>query len=358
MRSSFKPLFAIATLALAVTACGFGDDRLHAADDVVDPVCGDGAIDPGEQCDDTDTVTGDGCDADCNVEVGWSCLGEPSDCVMGQGECGDGAIANGEECDDDNTGDNDGCSGACDVEAGWECSGSPSDCNLLCGNGHVDPGEDCDGGPDCDANCQDIVTTACTLVNPQTGCAANQACDLVDDDGNTGCRAVTTQGTSNNHCELETECAAGYVCLGDPAVANDTQCRRYCDVDSDCNGDGSRCLIQIGDANGDPIPGVDVCTNHCEPVTQAGCPSGQGCLPYEDGAQDFTDCTLVGTKLDGATCSVAEECRPGSLCVDDTATLSHCRRMCEVGLTCPSGGTCTGFVDPVDLSGVEVGVCL
>ena len=36
-------------------------------------VCGDGSVDTGEQCDDTNTAPGDGCSATCTVESGWGC---------------------------------------------------------------------------------------------------------------------------------------------------------------------------------------------------------------------------------------------------------------------------------------------
>jgi cysteine-rich repeat protein len=62
-------------------------------------ICGDGALDPGEDCDDGNTVDGDGCRADCTVE-----------------ECGDGIVDPQEECDDDNTNDGDGCSATCKLE--------------------------------------------------------------------------------------------------------------------------------------------------------------------------------------------------------------------------------------------------
>jgi cysteine-rich repeat protein len=45
--------------------------------------------------------------------------------------CGDGRRTGGEACDDGNTGINDGCSAQCAVESGWECVGEPSVCTLL-----------------------------------------------------------------------------------------------------------------------------------------------------------------------------------------------------------------------------------
>jgi len=60
-------------------------------------ICGDSVIftGNGEECDDGDTASGDGCSATCQIESGWSCTGEPSDCsddnecLVGNGGCED-----------------------------------------------------------------------------------------------------------------------------------------------------------------------------------------------------------------------------------------------------------------------------
>jgi cysteine-rich repeat protein len=61
--------------------------------------CGDGVLQTvnGETCDDTNTTSGDGCDATCLAEA----------------VCGDGVVNGGEECDDTNTTSGDGCSSTC-----------------------------------------------------------------------------------------------------------------------------------------------------------------------------------------------------------------------------------------------------
>jgi cysteine-rich repeat protein len=102
------------------------------------PVCGDGHLDEGEQCDDGNTVSGDGCSADCKIET-------PPPPV-----CGDGHLDQGEECDDGNTVSGDGCSADCKIE-------TPPP--PLCGNGVVDEGEQCDdgntvSGDGCSSTCQ------------------------------------------------------------------------------------------------------------------------------------------------------------------------------------------------------------
>ena len=62
----------------------------------VEPVCGDGQVDPGEFCDDGNDINDDDCRNDCTA-------------------CGDGVINGGEECDDGNMIDDDDCSNTCEV---------------------------------------------------------------------------------------------------------------------------------------------------------------------------------------------------------------------------------------------------
>jgi len=137
----------------------------------------------------------------------------------------------------------------------------------------------------------DSPPNACTIV-PQSGCSGSTpACDI-HDDGSTFCRAVTSQGTSNNHCAVDTECKDGYTCIDDGS-AHAAWCARFCTLDSHCTGTGSRCLNELS-SNGNPI-GATVCTNACDAYAQTGCPSGMGCMPFNDTSGDFTDCAYKGT---------------------------------------------------------------
>ena len=88
------------------------------------PICGDGIVVAGEQCDDGNFIDGDGCSFSCTVEPGWDCTGSPSDCMP---VCGDGIVvfpkiitedssgSLGEQCDDGNLTDGDGCDSNCDL---------------------------------------------------------------------------------------------------------------------------------------------------------------------------------------------------------------------------------------------------
>jgi len=88
------------------------------------PLCGDGQTIAPEACDDGNTSSGDGCDATCAVESGYTCTGMPSVCTT---TCGDGVKANVEACDDGDTNDGDCCSATCTTEAGCEIEPNDSD---------------------------------------------------------------------------------------------------------------------------------------------------------------------------------------------------------------------------------------
>ena len=266
------------------------------------PVCGDGILSGSEQCDDGNTVSGDGCDATCVLEgeevCGDGILSESEQCddgntVSGDGcdaectvedehVCGDGEITGSEQCDDGNTASGDGCSSACIVEEMHVCGdgmetgneecddgntvggdGCSSECLIeivepFCGDGNVDEGEECDDGgtapgDGCDETCTNEICGNGVL---QTG----EACD----DGNTlsgdGCSSV---------CQLEIAPVCGN---GVPETGEE------CDDGNTVDGDGcsSECLIEIvepfcGDGNVDEgeecddgnTQGGDACDADC-----------------------------------------------------------------------------------------------
>jgi fibro-slime domain-containing protein len=109
--------------------------------------CGDGFVAPTELCDDGNNASGDGCSADCQtIEVGWFCPVPGTRC---RPRCGDARLVGTETCDDGNVVSGDGCSSTCDVEPGASCSSPGKPCLFpVCGNGRVEPGEICDCGTD------------------------------------------------------------------------------------------------------------------------------------------------------------------------------------------------------------------
>jgi len=64
--------------------------------------CGDGLLDPTEACDDGNFDASDGCDDHCQVLEGWTCTAPPTTCTP---ICGDGLILGGENCEASDLGD-------------------------------------------------------------------------------------------------------------------------------------------------------------------------------------------------------------------------------------------------------------
>lgn len=109
-------------------------------------ICGDGQWGIAEQCDDGNTLSGDGCTATCQIEPNYTCyyFGEPCDpAACGDGEQQQYLLSDGtfryEGCDDGNSTSGDGCSTDCEVEAGWVCNQPGTACHQPeCGDGYQD----------------------------------------------------------------------------------------------------------------------------------------------------------------------------------------------------------------------------
>jgi cysteine-rich repeat protein len=189
--------------------------------------CGDGVLQAadGEECDDGNLSSGDGCRSDCTVEIcgdGVRDLGEQ--CEDGNGEngdgcselcrlevCGDGVVqaGDGEECDDANLSSGDGCSSECLAEA--------------CGNGRLDFGEGCDDGNTADG---DGCDSDCTVPGCGNGSIApTEECDDGNPASGDGCDANCT-GTGCGNGVL----TDGEVC-DDGNLVDGDGCSALCDID-------------------------------------------------------------------------------------------------------------------------------
>ena len=317
-------------IAFAITGCSFGDNLTGRSGN---SNCGNHVVDPGEGCDDGNTINGDGCSSTCQVETS-------------QPVCGNHVVESGEQCDDGNTVSGDGCSSTCQKES-------------LCGNGHLDPGEQCDdgntqNGDGCSSTCHTESATACALF-PQDGCSSGDACDFTEDDSATACRNVAVAGHASSRCTDLTDCDIGYTCVTDTATVS--SCMAFCDVDTDCTGPGARCVIALVDANNNSL-NVDVCSVSCGLETGSGCPSGMGCIGIEAGSKDYTDCEVVGSGQEFDSCSDDTDCSPGTSCSVDTNGDAECLAYCEVSDANACGGNgCTEFDTPLKIGTIEWGFC-
>jgi cysteine-rich repeat protein len=120
-------------------------------------ICGDGRITDTEQCDDDNSLSGDGCSSLCTLEPGYHQV-DPD--PRPKYTCGDGLVVRGESCDDMNTQDSDGCSDTCQTEFGFTCleCGEKTECLPTCGDSilasNVHRNETCDNVAGCSSQCR------------------------------------------------------------------------------------------------------------------------------------------------------------------------------------------------------------
>ena len=148
----------LVSTASILTACGYTLPSVNEAD-----ICGNGAPEKEEQCDDGNDVDGDDCDSNCTTP-----------------KCGNGIKTAGEECDDGNAKNGDECNALCQV--------------TICADGQMQPGEECDDG---NKNTGDSCDSNCTL--PRCGNAV-QGPNEVCDDGN-----VDNGDACNSSCTLRNQ---------------------------------------------------------------------------------------------------------------------------------------------------------
>lgn len=117
-------------------------------------ICGNGGIDPNEECDDGNTASGDGCSENCIIEFGACCAGTACD-ITTQAGCENAAgnfLGFNTACDTPD-GDGDGLRDECDA-----CAADPNKIEPgICGCGRDDVSDsDNDGVTDCLDQCRGV----------------------------------------------------------------------------------------------------------------------------------------------------------------------------------------------------------
>jgi fibro-slime domain-containing protein len=175
-------------------------------------VCGNSAIEGNEDCDDGNTVSGDGCSATCRQESDWICVvpGEPCKSTV---VCGDGRISGNEACDDHNTEAGDGCAADCSaVEPGWECHAAGLRCQPKCGDGLLKGTEGCDdGNPTAGDGCSDTCKVESGFACPTPGAACHKT---VCGDGTKEGAESCDDGNTIPGDGCTTDCKSEPVCVG------------------------------------------------------------------------------------------------------------------------------------------------
>lgn len=286
--------------------CGLGLECVNnfCGGEPSDALCGNGWLDPGEDCDEGDQNASDGaCRPDCTAELcGDGVVGPTEACDEGEQNandaackadctvqvCGDGERGLDEDCDDGNTVDGDGCSSICT--------------NEMCGNGVVDPNEDCDDG---------VETAQC-----------DSDCSFVE------CGDMTINATAGEDCEHEGEPVNSLACLSNctvPLLWDDLEPDTpELEWDSEVDGAASDTWVVSqrnpqGQRSWDSgIPAtVSSSTRLITPPIDLGGLSGQGVELRFDQARAFVDCMDPETTHEGARVEVSVDGGPFEILTPD-----------------------------------------
>ncbi|MBI5487329.1 MAG: hypothetical protein HY905_08355 [Deltaproteobacteria bacterium] len=310
----------------------------------VTPICGDTVVDPGEDCDDGNTIPGDGCEDDCTFScvdstecddlepcngvescTGHMCVdgtppAEGSACTLPSGDagacrgglcasadCGNAVVDTGEECDDGNADNTDACLTSC--------------MNATCGDAYVHTGvEECDDGNAVAGDgCEDTCTYTCHVVGD---CDDAEFCN-----GGEVCGA-------GHYCESGTPPAEGTACT--LASGGAGACRSGLCAAAACG----NALVDPGeecdDGNAD---NTDACLTSCVNAT---CGDTYIHAGVEDCDSDpartcTTTCGSTGSQACDGTCHWETACTPpAEVCngLDD-----DCVGGIDNGFTCVPAGT-------------------
>ena len=248
------------SLALLLGSCALDESAAEGP-------CGNGMLDPGEDCDlGEDNDDQGACKLDCSEQV-----------------CGDGFVGPGESCDDGNSIDDDGCPSTCLLESCGAGAITDAMVRLLesCGDGVLDPGESCDDGNASDA---DACPSTCEIASCGDGFTFEGVEECDEGPG------LSDAGTCLSTCEIAS-CGDGYLLEGveacdDGNMINSDACLSSCEL-ATC-GDG---YLQIGveECDDQNIDNTDACLSNCQ---QARCGDGElwaGVELCDDGNDDDTD---------------------------------------------------------------------
>ncbi len=308
----------------------------------VDPaLCGNGLLEPGELCDDGNTVEGDCCSSLCEPATDGTGCDDGSYC-NGTDQCQAGACAlhsgdpcaAGGECADSCDENTDTClavsGAACSADANPctddVCNGAGA-CVHPANSAACDDGVFCNGIDSCDAGVCSVHTG-----NP---CAANAECADSCDEGVDSCNepAETPCTDDGNPCTDDfCDGDGGCVHIPNSAPCDDGQ---WCNGTDTCG--GGTCSVHTGS----PCAGGEECADACDeaadscfdPVATPCSSDGNPCT--DDVCNGEGDCVHQDNSApcdDGVFCNGADTCSGGTCSVHD-------------GNPCSAGGECADVCD-------------
>lgn len=280
-------------------------------------------------------------------------------CVPGGGGvCGNGLLETGEECDDGNTNSGDGCNTICDQEFCGDNIiqpglGEACDDNLFPSPSCTSPVHGCMG---CECRCVPFLCSVGTIPN-LTNCTCDpMPCTQSSDCNDSNDCTNDTCDTNLNHCVYDAASANGNSCDDTDACTTGDQCNNgFCEgtlVAANFCDDGNGCT-------------TDSCDSSTGCVNQ-NVSNGTSC-------NDGDACTQTDTCQNGSctgsnpvTCTASDQCHIAGVCDPGTGVCSNPAK--PNGTACSTGpgpvggdtecwhdecqtGTCTRVFQPYDDTG-------
>lgn len=393
-RTADRLLMALAVLWAVATTNGctvdFSDNGTPDPDSAVP--CGNGVIDPEEECDGDnlanltcEDLNFDGgqltCNPDCTLNI-TTCIGCGNGVLDGNEQCDNGTLnsdtvpdacrtdCTAARCGDDVADSGEGCDGPdlggsnCELlgydggelKCGADCGFDASNCVNLdnCGNNTIDSGEDCDGA--------NLNGQTCTLLGYPGG---TLACDALCRFDTTGCIQY-----NGGPCEGHSDCQSG-LCLTEEAEGfpggyctsdcSTLPCPRAGETCVEFGGSARICMVSCTDSTdcragyacfGIPTLNETVCWPHCETFNH--CPTVQYCNLWTGMCAQVAP----GGSENGNPCSSPAECR-SSVCEDPWPGPlggDMCVSSCNVQTgVCPTGDVCSNVYGGTR---ADLGLCL
>jgi hypothetical protein len=186
--------------------------------------------------------------------------------------------------------------------------------------------------------------TSCSLWPESAAiCPASEKCTVVNE--STGATACAPAGSvpAWARCVADADCQARLWCDHGTGV-----CKPLCPTMVHCPA-GGNCLAAAASGGG-PIPGLQICTSHCDPRNANSCNQTNGTTNCLYGYEGF-DCFASGTSLYPSSCSSFLDCGPPHTCWG-----SICRPWCSVqAADCLLPQSCYAYSPPLYYDSTELG---